>query len=154
MEINKENKTTKMERVFNATKEQLWKAHSTPELIAQWWGQDGTENTIEKLDFTNGGSWRFVSKDGQGNEYAFKGEYKDIKPMDSFSWTFEFEGMPGKVITESFEFEDMGDGKTKLTNLAHYATMEELEGMADSGMEAGANESWNRLERLVGTMNS
>ncbi|MBA3382076.1 MAG: SRPBCC domain-containing protein, partial [Actinobacteria bacterium] len=42
------------------------------------------------IDLRPGGVYRFVSTDAEGNEYAFRGEYREIVPPEKIVWTFEF----------------------------------------------------------------
>ena len=63
--------------------------------------------------------------------------------------TFEWEGMPGHVSVETAEFEDLGDGRTKVTTTSIFHTTEERDGMLGSGMEGGMDESLDRLEELL-----
>jgi uncharacterized protein YndB with AHSA1/START domain len=154
LQIDKENKVTTMERVFDASRELLWKAHVDPELVKQWWGPRSTETIIEKMDVRDGGEWRYIhkSKDekGQDAEYAFYGVYKEVKEPELIAWTFNFEPIgPGHEITETVFFEELPDGKTKVRTVSHYISDEDLEGMIQSGMEGGAVESWDRLEELT-----
>ena len=157
LQIDKENKVTIMERVFSASRALLWKAHVDPELMKQWWGANGYETIIEKMDFREGGEWKMVhkGKDEQGNdaEYVFYGEFKEIKEQESITWTFNFEPIgPGHEITETFYFEEVEDGKTKIRTVSHYKSDEDLEGMVQSGMEDGAVQTWDRLEELTAKM--
>ena len=143
-----------MERVFDAPRELLWKAHTDRELAGKWWGSRNTVAHVEEYDAKNGGKWRIThtGKDENGQEasYTFYGEFVEVKEPESITWTFNFEPIgPGHEITETFHFEDLGDGKTKLRTVSHYKSIEDLEGMLQSGMEEGANETWDRLEELV-----
>src|SRR5215472_10419304 len=62
----------RMRRAFNATPEQLYRAHTDPRLFARWAGPNGMRTRIEEWDARSGGSWRYVSaRDGQ--QYAFRG---------------------------------------------------------------------------------
>lgn len=154
LSIDKENKVTTMERVFDAPRELLWKAHTDPELMKQWWGPREYETVIEKMDCREGGEWRMIHKGkdekGEPADYAFYGEYKEIKEPEFMTWTFNFEPIgPGHTITETVTFEELPDGKTKVSTVSHYLSIEDLEGMVQSGMEDGATQSWDRLEELV-----
>ena len=76
-----------------------------------------------------------------------------MKEPEHITWTFNFEPVgEGHEITETVTFTDLGDGRTKLSTLSHYKTIEDLEGMLQSGMEDGANQSWDQLEELVQNM--
>ena len=136
----------RMTRVFNAPPELLFKTMSNPAFIPQWWGY-GTQ--VEKHDFRVGGKWRFVQHDDDGNANGFGGEFREIMPPLRFVQTFEWDGMPGHILTESMEFEDLGNGQTRLINTSQFANKEDRDGMLASGMEGGANDSWDRLEALV-----
>ena len=137
-----------MERVFNAPPELVFKAHTDPNLIAKWWGPRKYTTTVDKLELRVGGVWRFVQRDAEGNEYAFNGVYRGIVPPERLSYTFEFEGMPGHVLVETVTFEEQ-NGKTKVTVTGLYQSVEDRDGMLQSGMEEGANESYERLTELL-----
>ena len=100
------------------------------------------------MDVRPGGVWRFIQRDQEGNEYAFNGVYQEIVPTMLEVHTFEFEGMPGHVMTERSVFEDH-DGKTKLQVTDQFQTVEDRDGMFISGMKEGATESMNRLEEIL-----
>src|SRR5207247_1946198 len=99
---------------------------------------------VEKMDVRPGGTWRFVQRDAEGNEFGFHGEYREVVPFERIVETFEFEGMPGHVLVESAVFEEIR-GKTKVTQRSVFATVEDLEGMLASGMEEGARETIERF---------
>lgn len=157
--VNKEKLQSTMERVFDAPRELLWKAHTDAKLMAKWWGPRAYEVIVEKYEARPGGKWRISHKGkdekGQDAEYAFYGDILEVKEPESITWTFNFEPIgPGHEITETVTFEDLGDGKTKVSTVSHYKTIEDLEGMLQSGMEQGANETWDRLEELAESMKS
>ena len=67
--------------------------------------------------------------------------------------TFEWDGMPGHVIVQTIDLDDLGDDRTRMVvNLALFHTTEERDGMIKSGMEGGANESYAALDRVLETL--
>ena len=140
-----------MTRVFNAPRELVFKAHVDPTLIPRWWGLRDNTTLVDQLDARPGGKWRFVQRRADGSEEGFRGEFREIVPPERFSWTFEWEGMPGHVGVESYTFEEHA-GKTTLTATSVFNTLEERDGVIASGMEAGANESADRLEELLASL--
>ena len=140
----------RMERIFNAPRERVWKAMTTPELLAQWWGR-GNKLVIEKYEPVRGGHWRFVEHSAQG-VHGFEGRFREVTPIEKVVQTFEWDGMPGHVIIETMTLEDLGDGRTRLVNLSLFHTSEERDGMLHSGMESGANESYVALDRVLDTL--
>ena len=79
-------------REFDAPPEKVFRAHTDPELVAQWMGPNGMQNRIDE-DCRNGGSWRYVAvRDGE--EYGFRGCFHEVRPNELIVQTFTFEGMP------------------------------------------------------------
>jgi uncharacterized protein YndB with AHSA1/START domain len=138
-----------MSRVFDAPRELVWKAYTDPALIPDWWGPSYYTTVVEKMDVKDGGEWRFIQTDAQGNIYAFNGVFKEIVAPVRLVYTFEFEPMAGHISTDTITFEELPDGKTRIIARTTFDTLEDLEGMLQSGMESGAVESWDRLEKIL-----
>jgi uncharacterized protein YndB with AHSA1/START domain len=132
-------------RSFDAPRELVFKAFTDPDAVRQWWGLNSTETVVDQLEARPGGRWRFLERDGEGNEYAFHGVYHDLQAPERIVYTFEFEGMPGHVLLETIVFEDQ-DGKTLMTDTSVFQSVGDRDGMLQSGMESGAAESSGRLD--------
>lgn len=139
-----------MTRTFNAPREMVFKASTKPEHVAQWWGPRGF-TTVCEIDLRPGGHWRFVQRGPDGNEYAFHGVYREVVPPERLVYTFEFEGMPGHVALETVTLQEH-DGKTKMTDKLLFKSVEDRNGMLQSGMESGAAETWERLDEHLTVM--
>lgn len=142
-----------MTRVFDAPRELVFEALSKPEHLQQWWGPRGFTMPVCELDFRPGGAYRFVQRDPDGAEYAFRGEFREIVPPERISWTFEFEGMPGNISVDTLTLTEE-DGRTTLTSTSVFDSVEQRDGMLQSGMETGAAESYDRLAELLEKMRS
>ncbi len=136
-------------RIFDAPRELVFKAHTDPDLIPQWWGLRSNTTIVETMDVRLGGTWRFIQCDAQGNEFAFNGEYREVMSPERLANTFEFEGTPGHLILDTLTFEEIPSGQTKLTAVSLFETIGDRDGMLNSGMESGSNESWDRLAELL-----
>jgi uncharacterized protein YndB with AHSA1/START domain len=139
-----------VERVFNAPRDRVWRAFTEPELVAQWWGR-GNKLVIERMEVERGGHWRYVEH-GPDGEHGFEGRYREVTPQDRLAMTFEWDGMPGHVAIETITFEDLGE-RTKVVNTTLFHTTDERDGMIQSGMETGMNQSFEALDRLLEKMN-
>ncbi|MEO6893021.1 MAG: SRPBCC family protein [Ktedonobacteraceae bacterium] len=137
-----------MTRLFDAPRELVFKAYTAPNLIPQWWGPENVTTIVHKMDVRPGGTWRYVQRDTNGNQYAFYGVYHEVIVPERLVYTFEFEGMPGRVLLETVTFEEQ-DGKTKLTDTSIFQTLEDRDSMLSTGMEQGAAESMNRFAELL-----
>ena len=141
-------------REFEAPREHLFKAHTDPELFAQWIGPGRFTTTLETFEPRPGGSWRMIQRDEDGSEFAFHGVYHEVWQPERIIWTFEFEGLPetGHVSLETVVFEELPGQRTKLTAQSVYRSVADRDGMVQSGMEEGVNEGYERLDELLEKM--
>ncbi len=135
-------------RSFDAPRELVFKAFTDADAVRQWWGLNSTETVVDQLEARPGGRWRFVQRDGDGNEFGFHGVYHDLEAPERIVYTFEFEGMPGHVLLETLVFEDQ-DGRTLMTDTSVFQSVGDRDGMLQSGMESGAAESMDRLDEYL-----
>ena len=140
----------RIERIFDAPRERVWRAFTDPDLVAQWWGR-GNRLVIERMEVERGGHWRYVEHAPDG-AHGFEGRYREVTPPERLVQTFEWDGMPGYVAVETAIFEDLGDGRTKVTTTSLFHTTEERDGMLNSGMEIGLAESYAALDRLLASL--
>ena len=140
----------RVERIFNAPRERVWRAMTDPALIPQWWGR-GNKLVIERDEVQRGGHWRYVEHSDHG-VHGFEGRYREVVPPERTVRTFEWDGMPGHVIVETATLEDLGDGRTRLVSVSLFHTTMERDGMLGSGMEGGMNESYAALDRVLASM--
>jgi uncharacterized protein YndB with AHSA1/START domain len=138
-------------REFDAPVEAVYRAHSDPELVKQWLGPRGYDMEVESYDLRTGGNYRYVHIDPAGNQFAFNGVFHVVRPNEFIIQTFEFEGVPDVVSIETLRFDDLGDGRTRLTGHSTYPSQEARDGMIASGMEKGVVEGYERLDELLAT---
>jgi len=137
-----------MSREFDAPRHLVFRAYTDPELLVQWLGPRKYKMAVESWDVRDGGKWRYINSDGDGNEWGFHGVFHGDQTPDGMVQTFEFEGWPGNVSLESLIFEEK-DGKTVVRNHSVYQTVQARDAMIESGMEGGVNEGFDRLDELI-----
>lgn len=140
-----------MTRVFDAPRELVFKAFTDAKLIVEWLGPRALTIQLETFEPRNGGSWRYIHRDSNGNEYAFRGVYHEVTAPERIIQTFEFEGLPekGHVILETARFEELEGGQTKLVMESVFQSVADRDGMLHSGMEQGMQDSYERLAELL-----
>jgi uncharacterized protein YndB with AHSA1/START domain len=141
-------------REFDAPRELVFKAFTDPKLYVQWLGPRGFTTKLETFEPRNGGSWRFIQKDANGNEYAFHGVNHEVLSPERIIGTFEFEGLPerGHVLLETSRFEELPNNRTKLVSQSVFQSVTDRDGMLQSGMEEGVNDSYDSLDELLKKM--
>jgi uncharacterized protein YndB with AHSA1/START domain len=135
-------------REFDAPRDRVFAAYVDAEAVSQWWGPRTYETVVDSLDARHGGTWRFTNRKDE-DEHSFRGVYHDVVPAQRIVNTFEYEGMPGHVGLVTTTFEDLGGGRSKLTEVSLFPSFEDRDGIVASGMEDGARESLDRLDELL-----
>ena len=138
-------------REFDAPKELVWKAWTTPELVKQWWHANRGEVTVAEIDLRVGGTWRYVSVTDDGFEVAFHGEYREIVPNERIVSTEVYEGIPDAdehATLNTLTLTEV-DGRTTLTVLVEHPTKEGRDAHVNSGMEAGMQDAMDLLEEVA-----
>ena len=140
-------------REFDAPRALVYKAHIDPDLYVQWLGPRGYEMILETFEPHNGGRYRYIHKDNEGNEFGFHGVFHEISE-DLLIQTFEFEGLPerGHVILDTMRLEELPGNRTKATIQSVYQSVSDRDGMVQSGMEHGVNDGYERLDELLAKM--
>lgn len=137
-----------IEREFDAPRDLVFRAYTDPEMLVQWLGPRKYKMTIERWEPRDGGKWRFIHSDDEGNAYGFHGVFHGEQTPDGILQTFEFEGAPGHVSLEKLVLEER-DGKTTVRNHAVYQSIEARDAMINSGMESGMDDGFDRLDDLL-----
>ena len=138
-------------REFDAPLELVRRAWTDPDLVKQWLGPRKYEMVIEQWDARAGGAYRYVHRDDSGNEFGFHGVFHSNDP-DNMVQTFEFEGMPGHVSLDKLALEDIGGGRTRARIHSVFQSLQDRDGMVQSGMGDGVSEGFERLDELLATM--
>jgi len=144
-------------RVFDAPRELVWKAWTDPKYVMQWWGPKGFTSPRCEIDFRVGGKFLFCMRTPDGQEGYNAGEYHEIVPHEKIVSSMYFSDSKGNKIDpaelgiehEAIEdahdvvlFEDLGNGRTKLTFIGN-------DTMRDA-IESGQLEGWaEQLEKVA-----
>jgi len=134
-------------REFDAPRDLVFKVMMDPDAIPNWWEPRAYWTKVDKMDARTGGSWRFIHGDNKGNEYGFHGVYHLVEPNHVIQ-TFEFEGVPGRPSLETMTLEDIG-GRTRMVQHSVFLSLQDRDGVVQSGMQTGAEETNDRLAELV-----
>ncbi len=140
-------------REFDAPCELVYRAHTDRDLYMQWLGPRGYEMELETFEPYSGGRWRYIHKDQDGNEFGFHGVFHELSP-ERMIQTFEFEGLPekGHVILDSMKLEPLPGDRTRITIHSVYQSVEDRDGMIQSGMATGMNQGYEKLDELLASL--
>ena len=135
-------------REFDAPRDLVFRAYTDPDLLVQWLGPRDLTMTIDRYEVRDGGAWRYIHTDAEGNEFRFRGFFHGTPSPEGIVQTFEFEGMPGHVALETTTLTER-DGRTLVRTVSGFQSVEDRDGMVASGMERGVRDSDERLDDLL-----
>jgi uncharacterized protein YndB with AHSA1/START domain len=142
----------RMTRLFDAPRELVYEVMTKPEHVERWWGQlgEGYSVPVCEIDLRVGGKWKFVNRH-PGGEVTFYGEYRELNPPSRCVFTEIFADFPDvvSVVTSLLSEEN---GKTRLTATVEYPTQEVRDMVVSTGMEKGAQTSYDRMEDLLAAL--
>ncbi len=147
--VDREKLEVTATRIFNSTKDQVWKAYTDPDLIPEWWGPRFLKTSVDRMDFRVGGAWRFVHEDPSEKTYRFHGEYREIVEGKRIVSTFIFEAVPNSIVVDTTTFEELPRDRTRVTQVSRFPSKEALDGMVGTGMEKGSLETRDRFAELL-----
>jgi uncharacterized protein YndB with AHSA1/START domain len=131
-------------RRFDAPARLVFEAWTTPELVKRWWGFDTSQWLVCEIDLREGGRWRYVTREADGTEVGFHGEYRAIDPPRRLVSTEVFAAGSLNTIL----FDERARVTTLTINVVHQRR-EHRDAHVASGMEGGMQISMNRLEDVV-----
>lgn len=123
----------------------VWRAWTDPAALRQWWGPRVLDLVVCEMDLRVGGTYRFVHRAPDGQEFAFRGEYRELDPPRRMVSTFIFDGMPDAYSVETLALEEV-EGGTMITSRSVHSSLESRNQHVANGMEYGMRESYERLD--------
>ena len=135
-------------RDFDAPRQLVYRAWTTPELVKRWWSGRRGEVTSIEIDLRVGGRWRYVMNANEGFEVAFHGEFREIVPNERIVSTEVYEGMPGAEALDTITFTEV-HGRTTVEILVEHDSKEGRDAHIESGMEDGMQDAMDLLEEVA-----
>ncbi len=141
-------------REFDAPRELVFRAHTDPEIYVKWVGPYGMTMSIEKWECRDGGSYKYTHERG-GHTYAFFGVNHEVLAPERLIGTFEFDGLPerGHVILGKTTFEELPNGRSRIVHQSVFMSVNDRDGMVQSGMERGVSDGYEKLDLLLVELN-
>jgi uncharacterized protein YndB with AHSA1/START domain len=137
-------------REFDAPPGKVFQAHADPDLFSKWNGPRGTTMHVDRHDFRSGGSYRYsIERKAEGFAAWFNGCFHEVRPHELIVQTFCFEPMSDSVALEKVVFEDIGNGRTRLTTTSLVDSFEARDAFVASGMEGGVQDGYQRLDEIL-----
>ncbi len=147
-------------RVFDAPRALVWEAWTEPKYVMQWWGPKGFTAPFCQIDLRVGGRFLYCMRSPDGQEFWNAGEYHEIVLHEKIVSSMYFSDSKGNKVEpeqlgiehEAIDgahdvtlFEDIGNGKTKLTFIGNEAMQNAIE----SGQLEGTRQVLDKVALVV-----
>lgn len=153
----------KLERIFDAPRELVWRAWTDPELLHRWYGP-GAETTIHKFDLEPGGMWLNEMRWGDNSLYQ-KVVFQEILAPERMVWHHysstdsEWNSAANPMMADwpqllltTVIFEEVGDKtKVQLSQVPMEATDAEIACFAQAmaGMDGGWGKGYAIIDEIL-----
>jgi uncharacterized protein YndB with AHSA1/START domain len=136
--------TLEMSRVFDASRDDVFRAWTDPAELASWWGPGEFTCPEANVDLRPGGNYRLVMRPPEGDAMVLIGTYREVQPPERLVYTWKWEsGWPDPTeLVVKVEFRDLGE-KTEVVLKQEGMTSEDGVGMQRWGWDGGLD----KLER-------
>jgi uncharacterized protein YndB with AHSA1/START domain len=141
-------------RVFDASRELVFKAWTDPKRVAQWWRPRGFTNPVCELDVRPGGAIRIHMRGPDGTVYPMTGVYQEVVEPERIVFTSAALDAEGNALFElltTVTFAEQG-GKTKQILRARVIKRTAQAAQYLKGMEAGWTQSLEYLAECLAKM--
>lgn len=153
--VNKENNTVHVEKEFAANLDLVWDAWTKPQLLDQWWAPKPYNAVTKSMDFREGGRWLYYMLSPENQKHWCKNDYFKIELKKNYTGLDAFcdengitdENMPRTKWTNTFKQE--GDNKTRVSIVATYDNLADLEKVIAMGFQEGFTAGLNQLDELL-----
>ena len=139
-------------REFDAPRESIFKAFSTPALLIEFYAPFGNKMSFHFHDYKTGGNYSWYQTDASGKILCtFNGVIHELKAPERIIYTSEFMEIPerGHVVMEALLFEELPNNRTRLTLHDVCFSVADRDAMVNSGMETGLIEIFKQLDNLI-----
>lgn len=139
-------------RVFDAPPERVFDAWTRCEDLMQWWGPREWPLAHCDMDLSVGGTWHYMMRGPAGEESWGIWTFREIDRPRKIGYTDSFSDADRAVIPPTSDGDvtfEPKDGSTYVTITATYPKAEDLKTVIEMGMEAGLEETLDRLAELL-----
>jgi uncharacterized protein YndB with AHSA1/START domain len=131
-------------REFDAPRQLVYRAWTTPELVKRWFGGCHGEVALAEIVLRVGGRWRY----GLGGDQAFRGVYREIVENERIVSTEVYEPHPEAESLNTLTLTEH-DGRTTMTVLIQHQSQAIRDIVLEAGMEHRMNASMDLLEEVA-----
>jgi uncharacterized protein YndB with AHSA1/START domain len=134
-------------RLFNASRDLIYRAWTDPNHLKNWWGPKGFTNTFNEFDLRPGGKWNFIMHGPDKGSYPNECEFTRVEKPNLIAWRRFSKPIFNVVAT----FEQVSGDKTKIVFKMIFDSAEECNKVKVFAGDKN-EENFDRLENELANM--
>ncbi len=140
-----------LSRDFDAPRELVWEAWTTPENLIKWWGPDGCTTTIHEMDVRPGGMLRFNVLVPNVRDFPNFIVYSEVLRPERLVYDHSGDEEDPHRFQVTAIFEDLGEDRTRLTMRMLFPTSEAREATVAFGAVELGHQTLRHLAEFLET---
>jgi len=139
---------------FDAGVERVWLLWKDPRQLERWWGPPTWPATFERHDFTAGGRSAYYMTGPDGEKARGWWQITAIDEPSRFEFDDGFADDDGEpdlamgIVSAVVSFDPLG-GRTRMTSVSSFTSVEQLEQLVQMGMEEGGREAMGQMDAIL-----
>ena len=139
---------------FAAPVDRVWQVWADPRKLERWWGPPTWPATFERYEFKPGGAVRYHMTGPDGTKARGWWTITDIDEPHRLEFDDGFAGDDGEPLdpadlTHGVVTLEPHGGGTRMTTVSTFRSAEQLERMAEMGMEEGMRQAMGQIDDLL-----
>ncbi|WP_026535260.1 SRPBCC family protein [Arthrobacter sp. H14] len=140
---------------FEASVERVWQIWEDPRQLERWWGPPTWPATFEEHDFVPGGAARYYMTGPDGEKARGWWKFTSIQAPERLEFDDGFADENWAPVTDMgtthavVTFENVDDGRTRMTTVSSFESVEQLEQMLAMGMEEGMIGAMGQIDGIL-----
>lgn len=145
------NRELYISRIYDASRQQIFRAWTESAQVARWWGPKDFTNPECKVDARVGGKLAITMRGPDGQDYPMRATFTDVRAPERLAFEFEALDQNGHVMLKGRVSMTLTeeDGRTRLNLSTHAEGVSTGAAQALQGMETGWNQSLDRLRAVL-----
>ncbi len=151
---DEESLTLTLTAEFDAPADRVWQVWADPRLLERWWGPPTWPATFARHDFAPGGRAAYYMTGPDGSKAHGWFEFTLIAPTHRLEFDDGFADQSGEPVDTIppthavVTFEEDG-GRTRMTVVSQFVSLEQLQEMAKMGMEEGLRLATGQIDDVL-----
>jgi uncharacterized protein YndB with AHSA1/START domain len=109
-------------RVIRASREKVFSAWTTPELLTKWWGPGHVTCPEAHVDLREGGGYRLANLEADGSIVWISGRFERVRAPEELVYTWKVSIIPGEATLVRVKFLPHPDGTELVLVHERFAT--------------------------------